>query len=403
MPPVQPNGTTATKIASWPAKLNTALGREPKRLFDSLFFSGAIVIFGFLFWRPDDSSWSALWIEPWAAIYLLVGLMLLRFVYFTGMKSLPILGFLAYYMILCALSAYKSGFHGDDELRMLLRSASMDQLVGCFAFLAFVMLRLNFSKALLYSSWIVMVSFLFAKDPTLQVPFFHNPSMAATYVVLASGVGFFSVIAAAITHSWTAFIAWSASMLWLKARGAMSRAFLIAMILVAVLSFKESGIKIPDNGRFAFISSYMHWWSELEPSQIAFGVGPGTTRVYLPKVNFEEAATTQTKAFMIYPWLHNDFLQLIVEAGIVGLILFVLAAFDLWRRASEKQRSFLVAIAASMMTNFPAHWPLHMLVIWTLVIQILFRIDPEVLRQLLKRESKGRSPARPLAETKSTA
>jgi O-antigen ligase len=87
-----------------------------------------------------------------------------------------------------------------------------------------------------------------------------------------------------------------------------------------------------------------------------FGTGTGT----FPPIAYQLQEKTgfllhhvDNGVFGYCSWLHNDFLQIALEQGIVGLVLVLLFLFALFKRASRIERAGLVGVSVCALANYP--------------------------------------------------
>jgi hypothetical protein len=329
----------------------------------------ALLLVALICWRPENSSWQAMWTEKWG---LVVGAFLLL-----GLQRLPwrrwIYGLtLGYFVVMALLSAYLGGYRTDipKEMVSVLRQASLEQLLALGAF-AVAVSRVECLDPPMFrwpvSSWSIrkwtalLVAILIAASPhpSIEVLALHNPSMAATFVVLASSCTPWALVAVLMTKSWAAGGSLLLGLAWRHRDNWRIMAAIEVVARIAVVVVIRKGF--PDHGRLRFAADFFEIWQSAGWRAVVFGLGPGTTRVYLPLASaILHPANTSV-------WLHNDWLQWAGELGLVGGSLAAWSAILLWRDTSEEDRPLFLAYAASMLMNFPTHWPLTALVGWALV------------------------------------
>lgn len=110
-----------------------------------------------------------------------------------------------------------------------------------------------------------------------------------------------------------------------------------------------------DNGRFKVWGFMMRFWHERASHW--FGFGLGTQELFAPAV--QNAHNFMKGSWFI--WMHNDWLQILFELGIVGLALWAWVAWDILRDAYKQKSSAvfasLVSLCFMMCFNFPLHQP----------------------------------------------
>ena len=105
--------------------------------------------------------------------------------------------------------------------------------------------------------------------------------------------------------------------------------------------------------RGEFIAPYVRWWAAYANSWI--GTGPGS---------FEWLTATQGLGSRM--WLHNDWLQIGFEFGLVGLVIFAIAYYHLARKSQDPGFFFLLAVAMA------AYSPLQFWQVQYLVVRKIF-------------------------------
>jgi O-antigen ligase len=93
----------------------------------------------------------------------------------------------------------------------------------------------------------------------------------------------------------------------------------------------------------------------------AFGLGFGTTQTLLPLEQIE----THHMHGQAFLWLHNDWLQLAIEGGLIGTACVGLAVGRLARVSYHKPvlAAMLAGFAVLMLFNYPLEMPFHSLVL----------------------------------------
>lgn len=341
---------------------------------------GLLAIF---FWRPWDIRWPVIWGERWGLLVLGLGVLLIWKLRWRS-KIFPIS--LTYLLAVTVASGFMMGFHpnppGLAPLPLGLRISSLAPLSILLTFLTFIHLRLNLRIELRWVSLVLLLAIMVSPHPTRLVYLMDNPSMAATAVVLCSaGAPWMlpGLLAIVFTHSYTAFLVFLVSFFYhfrhrwkllLPAAAAMAAFFYVTVH------------RIPDNGRLAMWGDYTKFWWRWDWSmqwfQIPmdplrkwlvhwFGMGLGTTWTYFPLMRLGASPGDYA---MVSNWLHNDWLQALPETGIVGACLLVFSAAKLLHLANEKQRGELLAFYVAMLTNFPLHYVVPAIVVWSLIGEI---------------------------------
>lgn len=125
-----------------------------------------------------------------------------------------------------------------------------------------------------------------------------------------------------------------------------------ALLSIALVGYLSPGL---DNGRFELWGRVMtFYWNH---ANILVGFGPGSFELFGPKI--QHASNFMTGSWFI--WMHNDWLQILFELGIVGFILWGLAYVGVCRRVRARKSAYLFAslIGLGVMAcmNYPLRQP----------------------------------------------
>lgn len=117
-------------------------------------------------------------------------------------------------------------------------------------------------------------------------------------------------------------------------------------LLLAGLAYYGSS-----SGRVGAWGSLFEWWRD--NANPVIGTGLGTFEWLGPYIQMSNG---QTQEFFL--WMHNDYLQVLFEGGLVGLGLFLAVCVLCAWRAREKKIVLpcLAAIGVCMLSQFPLHW-----------------------------------------------
>lgn len=132
-------------------------------------------------------------------------------------------------------------------------------------------------------------------------------------------------------------------------------------------------------GRLRIWILSIHWWLAQDMQTFFVGTGLGSTEVLLPHIQYGEGHRGQHEWFL---WMHNDWLQLLFEQGIIGLAVY-LNAFFFALKASWKNvylSSALIGVAVCALGNYPARLPVHGFILMAIVV-MCFRLTHEARRE----------------------
>lgn len=91
------------------------------------------------------------------------------------------------------------------------------------------------------------------------------------------------------------------------------------------------------NGRFdLWRRSMIYWMDQINPW---IGSGPGSYFLYGPKIQMLQGNTPDK----LFVWMHNDWLQVLFEYGIIGFVLISILFVKMVRAAHDKKEPWLVA------------------------------------------------------------
>lgn len=149
----------------------------------------------------------------------------------------------------------------------------------------------------------------------LLVSYFISKKLNIWVIVLS--------LAALFSCSSTALLILALTLIFNFATGARLKtrlhnyAFFGVLFLVLVVAAVYNNDFLISNGR-------AHFWKRafdyVLSTELAFGVGLGSYNVYGPA--WEIAGSNLTQKIGIFPWLHNDWLQLLFETGLIGVLAF---------------------------------------------------------------------------------
>lgn len=123
------------------------------------------------------------------------------------------------------------------------------------------------------------------------------------------------------------------------------------------------------NGRYELWSMALKWWSEY--FHWLFGSGAGTAYILVPRAQIEVGHHTQS----FFIWMHNDYLQVLFEYGVLGLsLLLALTLGGLWRlRKTPHLLSVGVGYGVMALGNYPSRLAVHALLGMWLVARAFYK------------------------------
>jgi len=163
-------------------------------------------------------------------------------------------------------------------------------------------------------------------------------------------------------------LAAAAGIIGLAARHRTTLYLALASLLASPLLFVPH-ISALASGRPNFWRIAMQWWWDNDHH--IMGVGPGAARFMLRVMQTETGISYkgyESKPWLI--WMHNDFIEIVFELGIVGAVLslpFLIAT----ARASTREKwltGTVSGIAVTMFLNFPLHQSVHAFLIACVVM-----------------------------------
>lgn len=322
-------------------------------------------------WLPSDTSWQNLWINRWA---LLVLVSILFTLWRWRNPFYLLLGMLA---ASATVATFSPAFHGAGEGAQLadqLQLMASHSLAVVLAFAIFMMApswgpvyRLDFLRhvAACVVAVAISLSAVMGNNVRLQVPLLSNPSMAGLFIVLAIGTetGIWPVLMVMTTllqlNTFTPLATWVAMQGWMRFRW---RFLYTVPLLVLPLIFWGHWEQVVGEERLSMWRLAWNFIAQSSPWRILFGRGLGTTPIWAPALQYMHESP--------YPpnlWLHNDWLQLLLELGAVGVTATLATAAYYWGKISDVGRATLLGFGVGMVGDMPLHWAAHGLILWVLV------------------------------------
>lgn len=333
-----------------------------KRIF---ILSGFLAL---LFWGLD-TSFHSLWVERWAIV---LGVVCLGYTWEQEWRS-PLFPLALTYFVLSATVAAHSSLYwsgvGNAAAEMFSRQALDVLIYGlCFLLICHGVFRFHLWFVGLVQALCIFWAALMG-HAHLQVLGLSNPSMAATFVVLAlAGQGnlpsYCVALAAALcTGALMPLLTLCAMSLCLLPRRPALLAGLGGAALLGGYLYGTPHLEPLLNGRGELWSLMWGFFREQAPWHWVLGLGAGSTSTWLPLLQMQ-AGQDPTLVPMAF-WAHNDWLSIGFEYGAVGLLLAGACGYSLLRHAKTRRvRAILLGACVAMLGNFPLHWPVTAVLIW---------------------------------------
>lgn len=121
------------------------------------------------------------------------------------------------------------------------------------------------------------------------------------------------------------------------------------VILLASIPLFFTDHVMADNGRYGIWRFMLTcWWHGYDR---VFGAGGGTFFLLGPALMLK----AKFDANALFAWMHNDYFQILFEQGIAGLVLFLLTAYVILKRAFNRLWLFssLVTFGFTMLLQYP--------------------------------------------------
>lgn len=359
-----------------------------------------------VFWRLNDNSLHSIWLSRW--LLLLVGALILltRYIY---RRVHPAVAWISFTTILSVLyTVFWTPRFGAEPFEVQLGLKLASAMAGLmYVILLFAALAMTCAQGLriltglaisgLVYPLIIYVRWGTGQDVHSYLPFFDNPSMAASFIVLclflidrgvellpkstllrcviwAYGLG-----AVLLTTSSTPLLAlglgWGVRLL--HAKGETKRKLVMGLglgspVLVAIALHLDSWHGwVSDSGRFWIWGSCIKFWWHSGMWNVVTGFGAGTLRVLYPIIQMTDPTNSWPSTYIL--WLHNDWVQMLMEQGLLGFSAFLYLVYSMFKRRREPGfQAVCAAFGGVMFTNFPFHMAPHAL-FGVLLVHAAFR------------------------------
>jgi hypothetical protein len=224
----------------------------------------------------------------------------------------------------------------------------------------------------LYSVW--LSACVLWSGRAVDLYFFDNPTQAAWWIAVTSigvldwqldkkarwGVLLFfaaAILRADATIPLLAFIPAFLVILWKDFPHPILRFGVPAVLAILALYLHPLANWLESGARFQAWEIAYRWWFGAGWASILFGQGLGSVKFMVPHL---QRLLGIDGAGSMYIWLHNDYLQVLVELGAVGFLLFFWAVGFLLEKAKRHtvQWVSLIAYGILMTVQFPVRWPI---------------------------------------------
>lgn len=165
----------------------------------------------------------------------------------------------------------------------------------------------------------------------------------------------------------TIMIAMSLTAYFILTRRSLS--FLLVLPVIVSVGVLLSGVDfLSSNGRFEMWEYFFNWWNVWANQWI--GTGTGSFQWIGPFMQINE----QFKTDSTFHFMHNEYLQILFEQGVIGFSLFLFSIYIAIKRSVQTPwvLASIVAICVCFLTQFPLRWIIPQ--IW---IMIIFRLALE--------------------------
>lgn len=372
-------------------------------------FIPAVILFALV----EPLYWIRTWAFPWWIFFMLAALLASWEIGKKYPSLIPITAsVLASGAMLCAYP--HSPYAGEFDMRVLL-AIGHNAAYSVLSFLAIglwaskvneIWARRTFVIAALAMSLMVLVQAALGHDVAHRAEWFGNPSMVGCFIacvipfMIQKPVDVFdslfmlvmtaiSVIAMAYLDAsvpWLVLIAEclafmvSAGRRHLLTPQAITFGFTVLLALLVGYKFVAGTEFASDTGRFAAWRFAIQHWMDAPITVKLFGFGLGSMQAIFPQWQAKGGFSPNN----YFLWLHNDWLQTLVELGIAGLIglliAFLRALAGSWLRGNDSDHrwvSSLAGVAVFGFLNYPLRMPIPAMFVGFLLFAALRDARPK--------------------------
>lgn len=142
----------------------------------------------------------------------------------------------------------------------------------------------------------------------------------------------------------------------IKAARARHISAIASSILTIVIGYLILGKDLfGDSGRFAAWKLFMEWWAT--HANVWIGAGQGSFVLWATHLQTSIPYHPEST----FPWMHNDFLQVLFELGWIGLTLTLCVIVSAFKATIRSNTSYLTAALAGLCVTALGNYPFHLM------------------------------------------
>lgn len=335
-----------------------------------------LAVFVVLALQPSLNFWPKTWLIPWSSALIvgaLIGAYQLKRIHpsIAALSAVVLSNAAMGFAYVTEGGAWSVAHVGNQAYSL----ASYAAVLACACLLPVIPTRKAFAMAGICVALGIVYRAFMGEPPAARWEFIGNPSMAGCYLACVLP---FSVISRpqgaidaginiAIVSLFGAAIALTSTLSpWLCLFAVIAVAvaredrriipYMVAFFVVVITFYAGIQDRLFDVEHFNGSGRFIVWrvgyehWRDATPFTKLFGFGVGTTYINLMK--WYPASDHDW-----WTWFHNDWLQQLIEAGVVGLAASLYVAASAFRIAwvrSTRELAALAGIATWAMVNYPA-------------------------------------------------
>ena len=175
---------------------------------------------------------------------------------------------------------------------------------------------------------------------------------------------------------------------YFMARGLWKEVLLISMAVLSLAYFVTGDELFNSRGRLAHWDMFFQWW-DVNANRL-IGTGTGSFEWLGERIQNKSAPGIKEG---VYLWMHNEYLQVLFEQGVVGLVLMLGLVYKCLQLSWKTPWLFAAnaGVLVSFLTQFPLRWPLSMFYVCILIRLSLNEEDRRLCQfQFITNPQKGR-------------